>query len=131
ERPPPRLRRIRLDPHHPVRSPAYHEFASARRDDVAVPVDVLAIGQLGDEPALRRRHDDGRLVLLARLTPHVPHERERPPPGACEPRRPPVEGVRDEPQESPSPLLLLSRARCTTRTRRWRRARASHFPRSR
>jgi hypothetical protein len=56
------LRVIRLDVVDAVLASFVDDDASARGDDVAVPVHVLAVGQLRDKTFRRLDEDDGRLV---------------------------------------------------------------------
>lgn len=70
-----------------------YDDALPGNDDVAIPVDVVAIGELGDESLGSFGEDHRRFVGTASLASNMTDERERPAPGSSYPARRPIQGV--------------------------------------
>src|SRR5262245_10196713 len=96
------LRAARLDAADAVLPAAVDDDAPAGGDDVAVPVHVLAVGELGDEPLGHLGQDDRRLIRAAGPAAHVADQRERTVTGSGHPARYPIQGVLQHPEETPA-----------------------------
>ena len=97
----------RLDVGDAILDAMVHDHASAGGDDVAIPVHVGAVGELGDESLGSFGQDHRRFVAVARFASDVADERERPVPRASYLARDPVQCFVEQPEEAAAGCALL------------------------
>ena len=54
-----------------------HQYTVSRCDDISIPGNISAVGELGDKAVFDRRHDERRFVGSAGSTSDVADQRER------------------------------------------------------